>query len=467
MTDGKSGELPMWWDDVDWPTAPRPALHENLDVDVAVVGGGFTGLWTAYSLVAADPGVRVVVLERHVVGFGASGRNGGWCSALFPVSDGRIHREHGAAAAAAMRDALRDTVDAVGATTAAEGIDCRFHKGGTVVAARSPAQVTRARSRIAAARRSGIDERDLRWLGAGDAGAVIGAEGVLGATYTPHCAALQPALLCRGLADAAERRGVVVYEGTAVTAIEPIAGPVRRPRVRTGGGTVTADVVVRALEGWTPTLRGFERILAPLYSLMIATEPLPEEYWRQIGLSDRQTFADHRNMVVYGQRTADGRLAFGGRGAPYHYGSAVNPRFDGVPSVHRELHDALVEMFPVLATASITHRWGGPLGIARDWCPSVGHDTTTGIAWAGGYAGDGVAAANLAGRTLRDLILGEDGELTRLPWVNHRSPRWEPEPLRWLGVNAGLWATRTADRGEQRSGRPSRLAALVGRFTGQ
>jgi glycine/D-amino acid oxidase-like deaminating enzyme len=452
-------QLSLWWDEVGSVT-PRSALEADLDVDVAIVGGGFTGLWTALALKTADPSLRVAVLEREVAGFGASGRNGGWCSALFATSDARLAREHGVPAAMAMRRAMQDTVDEVGRAAHAEGIDCHFAKGGTVVVARSAAQVQRARDEVAAAHALGFGDDDVRWVEGADARSLVGAEGVLGATYTPHCAALQPALLARGLADAVERRGVAIYEGTAVTAIEP------GPRIRTAGGHVRAAVVVRATEGYTAQLPGERRTLVPVYSLMVATEPLPHAFWERAGLARRETFADHRHVIIYGQRTADGRIAFGGRGAPYHYGSAVEGAFDRVDRVHQALSRTLIELFPDLAGVEITHRWGGPLGVPRDWRSSVGFDRSTGLAWAGGYVGDGVSTTNLAGRTLADLICGRDSDLVRLPWVGHRSPRWEPEPARWLGVNAGLWAMQASDRGESRRGRPSWLAARMGRLLG-
>ncbi|HSZ36304.1 MAG TPA: FAD-binding oxidoreductase, partial [Acidimicrobiales bacterium] len=217
----------------------------------------------------------------------------------------------------------------------------------------------------------------------------------------------------------------------------------------------------------TPTLPGSERAIVPVYSLMVATEPLGRDFWAAAGLGGRPTFADHRHMIIYGQRTADDRIAFGGRGAPYHYGSSVRPGFDSDPAVHALLRETLVELFPDLAGVRFSHAWGGPLGIPRDWHSSVGYDRTSGLAWAGGYVGDGVATSNLAGRTLADLITGRDSDLTGLPWVNHRSPRWEPEPLRWLGVNAGLWTMKLADRSEARNGRPSRTAGALGRLLGQ
>ena len=200
---------------------------------------------------------------------------------------------------------------------------------------------------------------------------------------------------------------------------------------------------------------------------MIATEPLPPEVWAQIGLDRAQTFHDARHLIVYGQRTTDDRLAFGGRGAPYHLRSSIRPSYDQVASTAEHLQRELVELFPVLDRAEITHRWGGPLGVARDWNPSVGLDADTGIGWAGGYVGDGVATTNLAGRTLADLVTGADSPIVRLPWVGHRSPRWEPEPLRWAGITAARRAATWADRTELRSGHASRVEAVLNRVLGR
>jgi glycine/D-amino acid oxidase-like deaminating enzyme len=256
-----------------------------------------------------------------------------------------------------------------------------------------------------------------------------------------------------------ERLGGRIHEQTR--ALEIGAG-----RVVTDHGTVRADVVVRATEGYTPALPGQRRAVIPVYSLVVATEPLDQAQWDAIGLADRPTFSEHRHLIVYGQRTADGRLVFGGRGAPYHFGSSVRPSHDGDDDVWAGLRASLRDLFPVLDGTAFTHAWGGPLGIPRDWCASVGLDRGTGLAWAGGYVGDGVGTTNLAGRTLRDLVLGHDTELTRLPWVQHHSRQWEPEPLRWLGVNAGLRAMSWADREELLTRRPSRIAKLMAPLLG-
>ena len=451
--------LSFWHATVPDSLRPGPALDGDIDVDVAIAGGGYTGLWTAYYLRKADPGLRIAVVEGEIAGFGASGRNGGWCSALFPTSLAKLARMAGRPAAIAMHRAMQETVDEVGRVVAAEGIDCHWAKGGTVQLARSRPQLERARAEVAEAREFGFGEEDLRLLSASEASAMLAATGITGGTYTPHCAAIHPARLARGLAATVRRLGVELYEKTRVTSIEP-------GRMRTVSGTVRAEHVIRATEGFTPGLPGLRRAIAPVYSLMIATEPLPQRIWDHIGLHDRATFGDYRHVIIYGQRTADGRLAFGGRGAPYHLGSRIRPEFDREPAVFAALRRALAGLFPVLGDAEVTHTWGGPLGVPRDWCASAGFDRASGLGWAGGYVGDGVGTTNLAGRTLADLILGRDTHLVTLPWVNHRSRRWEAEPLRWLGANAALRVMALADAAEAASGRPARSAALVSRLTG-
>ncbi|MFC6157874.1 NAD(P)/FAD-dependent oxidoreductase [Kribbella jiaozuonensis] len=437
------------------PLPERPGLAGDRQADVVIVGAGYTGLWTAYYLAKADPSLRIVVLEAQIAGFGASGRNGGWCSALFPVSSKRLAALPGSSREAAieLHRAMQASVNEVGLVSAAEGIDCDYHKGGTVVLARTPVQLARARAEVDAAAEWGPG--DLQFLTPDEVAAKVRATKVLGATFTPHCAAIHPGKLARGLAAVVERLGVTIHEQTPVTRILP-------GRAVTPYGVVRAEVVVRATEGFTPGLAGQERAVAPVYSLMVATEPLSAEVWDRIGLADRPTFSDQRHLIIYGQRTADGRLAFGGRGAPYHFRSRIEPGFDDVPRVFKGLQKTLRDLFDI--SPEFTHAWGGPLGVPRDWCASVGLER--GVAWAGGYVGDGVSTTNLAGRTLRDLILERDTALTRLPWVGHRSRAWEPEPLRWLGINAGLRAMTLADVEERVTRRESVIARLMAPLLG-
>lgn len=450
----------LWLDTVPGDLEPRAPLTGDVEVDVAIVGAGYTGLWTAYYLSEHAPALRIAVVDKEIAGFGASGRNGGWCSAEFPASLQKVARIGGRDAALALQAALDDTVDEVGRVADREGIDCHYAKGGSVVLARSAPQLTRAAGEVRAAQDEGLPPDRLQLLSAEEAGARVHATRVMGGTYTPHCAAIHPARLVRGLADTVVRRGVRLYERTAATEIrQGVVETAAGPRIR-------ARYVLRATEGFTRSLRGHRRTLAPVYSLVMATEPLSDATWEKIGLAERETFRDYRHLIIYGQRTTDGRLVFGGRGAPYHFGSQVRPGFDRDPRVFAALRDVLVDLFPAARTAAVTHTWGGPLGVPRDWFASVGLDRSTGLGWAGGYVGDGVATANLAGRTLADLVLERETPLVRLPWVQHRSPRWEPEPVRWLGTNLGLRVMTAADAEEARTGVPSRRAAMFGRFLG-
>ena len=455
---GKTSQgVPLWLDDRASITR-RPSLDSNITADVAIIGAGFTGLWAAYYLLKEDPALKVILLEREYAGFGASGRNGGWCSAIFPVSLGRVEKLYDHNAAIDLQHAMNDTVAEVGRVTAAEDIDCDFAPEGFVSLARSRAQLERARAQVTGAAAFGMPGQ---WslLDSDAASEKINADGVRGGVYTPHCALLHPDKLVLGLASWVESHGGVIYENTAVTDFG-------HGTATTAGGTVTASVVVRATEAFTPEFPQYRRNVAPLYSLVVATEPLSEETRSALGLNTRTAFNDLRNLRIYAHVTTEGRLAFGGRGAPYHFRSAVSPKFDVNTKIHNKIVATMHEFFPSLTGVEITHRWGGPLGVPRDWFPSVGYDRSAKMAWAGPYVGDGVATSNLAGRVLRNLITGADGDLNRLPIVDHRSRKWEVEPFRWIGVNSGLQAATAADLEERITGRPSKISGMLEKLTG-
>ena len=280
--------------------------------------------------------------------------------------------------------------------------------------------------------------------------------GALAGLYAPASARVQPAALAAGIAAAAERRGVQIYEATPVSAIDPAAGGAgaRGSAVaRTKFGDVRARSVLRCTEGYTAALPGLRRALLPMNSHMVVTEPLSPAAWKEIGWDGCETLADEAHAYMYAQRTADGRIALGGRGVPYRYGSAVDHLGETDPSTVAALTAVLRKMFPAAASAEIAHAWCGVLGVPRDWCATVTYNPASGLGWAGGYTGHGVAAANLAGRTLADLVLGQPSPLTALPWVGHRSRTWEPEPARWAGVHGLYSLYRLADRLES----PDRL----------
>jgi glycine/D-amino acid oxidase-like deaminating enzyme len=446
--------LSFWHETVADDLTPRPPILGERTVDVAIVGGGLTALWTAYYLNQRDPGIRIAILEKEIVGFGASGRNGGWCSALFPTSVSSLERQHGREAAVAMRAAMIETVEEVGRATVAESIDCDFARGGTVAFARSDVQLATARADALEAESYGVDHIEI-W----DADRVTGAADALGAAFDPACARLHPAKLVRGLARVVENYGVAIYEQTEVVSYSPHS-------VKTNWGEIHAEYVVIALEGYGATLAQSHRRILPLYSLMIATEPLDDSTWEKIGIAHGQTFTDYRHLLIYGQRTADNRFAFGGRGARYHWASAIKDSYDRVPQVFDHLRSALVDLFPAARDAAVTHRWGGPIGVPRDWHAGVTYDPQTRIAGAGGYVGDGLSTTNLAGRTLTELILGTDSALLELPWVNHHARSWETEPLRFVGANLGMLAMEIADIEERVTHRPSIAAKIMGPLVG-
>jgi len=436
--------ISYWFDSLGAEPVSRAALPGDLEVDVAIVGGGFTGAWTAYYLKLADPGCRVALLEADTIGFGASGRNGGFCWAS--VAGLSNHFKRDPEKGAALREAIKATIDEVGAVCAAEDIEADYRKGGSLTFATNPAQAARVRAHVDGQHALGWSEEDVRWLEPAEVREHMRVASCHGGMFSVNSAGVHPARLARGVADAAERRGAEIYEQTPVTAVEPGC-------VRTANGVVRAPRIVLGLAGYLSQIPNYRRDAIPAYNYMVATEPLSRETWERIGLPHGKGFSDSSRFIIYAQRTADDRIAIGGRGLHYYYGSAIEPRFEHNPRVDRKLVLALRELIPDLGEVAITHRWGGAFGMSRDMTASVNLDPATGIANAGGYVGDGVAASNLAARTLRDLVLDRQSALVELPWAGHRSPRWEREPLRWLGVRAGTAINASADAIENRTGR--------------
>jgi glycine/D-amino acid oxidase-like deaminating enzyme len=286
---------------------------------------------------------------------------------------------------------------------------------------------------------------------------ISGAANVLAGSFNPHCARSDPARLARGLAAACERRGVTIYEGTRAVRLEPGI-------VRCATGTVRAEIVLRATESYTIREPGQHSRFLPLYSLMVATEPLAPQVWEELGWRDGVTAIDRRHLYYYAQRTTDGRIAIGGRGAPYRLRQPLADSYERDDGVRERLVRTLHEAFPATRGSRITHHWGGPLAVPRDWCMSVSFDRSTGLGWTGGYGGHGVVAANIGGRTLADLVLGRETDLVSLPWVDHHSRRWEPEPLRFFASWLIVKTLESADRHEEATGKTPRRVKLVSPF---
>lgn len=457
MINTVNGGVSFWHAQLGAPTRRAP-LQSSTSVDVCVVGAGLTGLWTAYYLKRAAPSLSIVVLEREFAGFGASGRNGGWLSAQVAGSLDRYAQRCGVNAALHLQRTMIDAVDEVIRVAHDEDISADIVKGGVLRVARSAPQMQRLHHSVAEA---------ARWnnhhevLSGEEARARINIAGTAGASYSVNGARLHPAKLVRGLANVVEASGVMICESTLVSSIRP-------HEVTTPLGVVSAEYVVRATEGFTSALPGLHRRWLPMNSSMIVTAPIPDTTWDQIGWGGCETLGDSAHTFMYAQRTADNRIAIGGRGVPYRYGSRMDNNGETALVTVRELREIVTDFFPMLRDIDIDHAWSGVLGVPRDWCAAVSLDKSTGLCEAGGYVGHGVTATNLAGRTLRDLVLGHETDLTSLPWVGWTCRRWEPEPLRWLGVRSMYLAYRAADRAEAKGGSStSRIARLADKISGQ
>jgi glycine/D-amino acid oxidase-like deaminating enzyme len=450
----RNGEISYWMSSSRaQPT--RSSLQSDERVDVAIVGGGLTGLWTAYYLSTLAPCLNVAVLESKQVGYGASGRNGGYLSHLTPGNRGRYASSAGHGAAIALQRAMIDGIDEVLGVCAEESIDADQVRGGNLIVATTSAGMNRLRHRRDADLRFGMAADESCLVSAAQTRARINASKAIGGLYYPMVTRIHPARLIAGLSAAVERRGVRIHEQT--------------PALRVSGGTVytpaaelRAKSVLICTEAYSGPLLGRRRII-PINSSMIVTRQLSDAEWRTIGWANEECLNDSAHVFMYAQRTADGRIAAGGRGSPYRFGSAIGATGVTPDKTVRELLGRLRTYFPSV-DLQVEHAWSGVIGVTRDWCASVEYDAATGIGTAGGYAGHGVTTANLAARTLVDLVLGRESPLCRLPWVSYRSPNWEPEPLRWLGIHSMYRLFRMADEWEERRGsKKTSILARVGR----
>ena len=414
---------------------PRAALEQDLQVDVAIVGAGYTGLWTAYYLKQLNPQLNIAILEAHVTGYGASGRNGGWLIGELAGQDKLIGDRDDAQT---IRDVIHQIPQEAEKVFARENIDCDFHQGGSLrAAARYPEQLEFERAHYETMRARGYGEEDISWLSASDMRERLNIDSCYGGTYLPHVARVHPGKLVRGLARCVEAQGVRIFEQTPVSRIDEQP---HKHRLTTPKATVTAEVMVMAIEGFSYHQPQFRHYVLPVQSMIVATEPLSEALWQEVGLANSETFADTGRLVTYGQRTADNRMVFGARGS-YRFGGIPKSDFSD-KQVHFDwIESTLKSLLPMLEGAEISHRWGGTMGFSRPFNPHAIYDASTGYATAGGYKGEGVGASNLMGRTLADLILEQDSLLSTMPWVHQQDyrrvlPRWEPEPFKWLGYKA-------------------------------
>lgn len=459
MTDYR--KYSFWLETAGEDLIPRPPLEQSSEVDVAILGGGYSGLWTAYYLLREDPALRVAIVEKEIVGFGASGRNGGWCSPKFPVTPTLLEQRYGREATRALLLAMFDSAREIGRVCEEENIDAHYRQGGYLSLARGAHQLPAIQGAYAEYDRLGLSDR-YRLLTAEEARERVDVTKLSGALHTAECASLHPGRLVRGLARAVERRGGVIYERTEVLDFSSDG-----PRLITRGGEVRAKrALVLAGEAYLTRFRKLHRSLMPVYSLIVLSEPLTDAQWAKVRWQNGESIASNRYTVDYLTKTADGRILFGSRGAPYAFGSEIDDTQDRHEATHARARQAVVEWFPALAGLRFTHAWGGPLGMPRDWMPAASFDPANRIAMACGYTGQGVSTTNLAGRILASQILEKRTPLEKLPLAQRRLPLWEPEPLRWLGVRYTQSALARIDEAAE-NGRPRPLDAPIAQFFGR
>ncbi|NLS08952.1 FAD-dependent oxidoreductase [Nesterenkonia sp. MY13] len=458
----RNGFGSFWLHDAPDPHGPRPRLEGEASADLVIIGGGLSGLWTAYWHAKHSPGQRVVVLEKERVGYGASGRNGGWLSGkTVGLRKNLLKSGKTSAEALWMERRLFAAVDEARDLLESTGVDIGAAKGGWMQIARTPSGMARMRAYVEQERQWGHHEEDVRLLSAQQTAERVAASDLHGAVYSPHAVGLHPAKMMYALAKLCTDLGVEIYEHSEVT---DISGDT----VQTPYATLRAETTVLATEGYTAALPGRKRQLLPMLSSMIITEPLDPEDLDRIGWEHSELVSCAEHMYFYAQKTADGRIAIGGRGKPYNWGSAPDTNGELNPKTVRQLADTVQELFPQVELTP-AHAWCGVLGVSRDWSPFIDYRPESGLLQLGGYAGQGVTASYLAGRTAAELLAGEETELTRSTWVRPTPKNWEPEPLRWLGSNGVYKLYRLADSAERRDGgeKTSALATIGHKVSGR
>ena len=420
----------------------RKSISKNDSFDVAIIGAGFSGLWSAFHLKQFQPNLKIAIFEKEYVGFGASGRNGGWASAEYPTSSNRLIKENGLESYKNLRAAITKSIDEIGQIAKSNDWQIDYAKGGSLLFARGNAQLSRISKEI---------DEEHQLLNKSQTTELLNIPSALGSVFTPHCAALNPFKLVRALADHLEKLGVMIYEQSSVSEI-------RDKQVEVNGFNVNCTFSIRATEAFTPRKWMGNRQI-PIYSLMVATEPLSNEVIKEIRNTQRATFQEACHLITYAQITGDNRLALGGRGVRYKLYSRLSERSEIDNRMHSALEKRAKSWFPQIANTKFEYRWGGAVALTRRWQAYLNFDHTTGRAEIGGYVGDGVTLSYLVAKTLAEKM--SNVKTANLPFIDQRIGRWEPEPIRYLAVNAGFKATVMADYEEKITKRPSLIAAII------
>jgi glycine/D-amino acid oxidase-like deaminating enzyme len=429
------------WRGVEQITA-RKSLTSNKTFDVAIIGGGFSGLWSAFHLKQIQPSLSIAIFEQNYVGFGASGRNGGWASAEYPTSSARLIKEHGSQVYQNLRNSLIESIDEIGQIAKTNNWLIEYAKGGSLVFATNNAQLSRISKDI---------DNEHNFLNSDEVKQLLNVRNIMGGIFTPHCAALNPFKLARALAEHLEHLGVQIFENSRVEEIYD-------KKIQVNGFDIDCHISIRATEAFTAR-KWMKNQQIPIYSLMVATEPLTADQLIQVRNMQRATFQEACHLITYAQITGDNRLAIGGRGVRYKLFSRLSERSEIDNRMHSALERRALRWFPQLEGINFEYRWGGPVALTRRWQSYLNFDQSSGRAAIGGYVGDGVTLSYLAGKTLAQKI--NNIKTLDLPFVDQKIGRWEPEPIRYLAVNAGFKATVAADIEERITNRPSLIANLV------
>jgi len=433
-----ASSTPLWWDDSRRPE-PRAALQGDLDVDLAVVGAGFTGLWAALLALEEHPGRQVVVLEGARLGWAATGRNGGFCAASLTHGVGNgLARWPGEMPLLQRLGAAN--LDAIESTIRERGIDCDFERTGELDVALEPWQLADLRALHQTMRELG-EEAEL--LTADETRELVTSPTYLGGLLDRHgVAMLNPARLAWGLADAVEGAGGRIHEATRVQRLRR-AGD--RVALTTATGTVRARQVVLATNVFPSPLRRARPYVVPVWDHIIATEPLSQSQRDSLGWHGRSGVGDAGNQFHYYRLTTDNRLVFGGYDALYYYGSDLSGRRQRRPETEQRLYRHMVTTFPGLRGVRITHTWGGAIDtstrFSASWQKAFGGKVVSVL----GYTGLGVGASRFGAQVCLDLLAGRDNERTRLEMVRRGPMPWPPEPLRWLGIQMTKRSIAQAD----------------------
>jgi glycine/D-amino acid oxidase-like deaminating enzyme len=432
-----------FWHEVASSYEPAPPLEGDRRADVAVIGGGYTGLWTAYHLKTEQPSLEVAVLEQEVAGYGASGRNGGFAMTLLGRSLDDLKAQFGPTEALEAHKAVATAVDGIGRFTKENGVDCDFEKNGIITVSTTAWQDAIIENDVKAAQEMGI--QDIKFLDGKAVRDVVHSPTYRCGHEEGACAILNPAKLAWGLAGAIRKKGVALYEGTPVKGVRVADGKVE---VKAEGGTLRADKAVLATNAYSVHFPHIAKWVVPLYTYIVLTEPLTAEQWESIGWKGRQGIEDRLGGLHYYRPTADGRIAWGGDAFPYHFGSRIGPQYDRDETVFARLRASFAKTFPTLSGVKFTHEWGGPVAITVRFVPTFGTLEGGRVHYGIGYSGHGVAPTYVGGEILRDLVLDRSTERTNLCLVKKEAVAFPPEPLRYLAVTASLKHLDTQDRSE-------------------